>query len=124
MKLFILLAAVSFFTSSSSDCGKKNKDPKYQGRLEIKGICSNYTIALVSGDLDTSLYEKQWTDEMTGKSHQNVFALGNPCDFPANINEGDTFYFSIDSSPLKDCMVCEAWYPKPKKAIAIKVEPE
>jgi hypothetical protein len=62
-----------------------------------------------------------WKDESTGKIHTNVFALGSVCSFPANIKEGDEFYFTIDPDPVRNCAVCMAYYPKPPKSVAIKV---
>jgi hypothetical protein len=49
-----------------------------------------------------------------------VFALGSPCSFPASIGEGQTFYFTLDT-PARDCNVCQAYYPKPSKALSINV---
>jgi hypothetical protein len=121
MKLFIvsMLALISV----SSDCNKKNT-VRYKARLEIKGICMNYTISLLEGDIDSSKIEKSWTDENSGKSYSNAFALGNPCDFPSDINAGDTFYFNLDTTEQKPCVVCQAYYPTPAKKLNIKVEPK
>ncbi|HEX2608912.1 MAG TPA: hypothetical protein VHK91_16120 [Flavisolibacter sp.] len=94
-----------------------------KGRLEIKGICSNYTIKVVSGNLDTSLLEKTWRDPQTGKTYSDVFGLGSRCSFPDSLKEGDEFYFKIDSSYLQHCMVCMAYYPTPGKHVNIKVLP-
>ena len=121
MKLFMLLSAIAVLAISASDCGKKNTEAKYKGRLEIKGICSNYTISLLEGTIDTTEIATAWTDESTNKSYTDVFALGNPCSFPYTIQQGDEFYFLIDTSKPKDCIVCMAYYPKPAKALSIKV---
>jgi hypothetical protein len=119
MKLFFLAAiAVTF---SQAKCTKEKATANcYKGRLEVKGICSNYTIALVDGALDPSKLEASWTDETTGKSYKNVFALGSPCDFPADLNVGDEFYFTLDAQP-QNCVVCQAFYPRPAKSIVIRV---
>ena len=122
MKLFILLFAIAILTLSESDCSmKKTAIGKYKGRLEIKAICSNYTIRLLEGNIDTSKIAAKWTDEMTNKSYTNVFALGNPCSFPKTIEQGDEFYFSIDTSTEKECIVCMAYYPTPPKKLRIRV---
>lgn len=84
----------------------------------------NYTISLIEGQLDPSLLEAEWTDESTGKKYQKVFALGSPCNFPESIQEGDEFYFSIDSTTKQDCAVCMAYYPTPAKKLKIKVLPD
>jgi hypothetical protein len=47
--------------------------------------------------------------------HWEVFAIS------LYINEGDEFYFSIDTTTLATAHVCLAYYPKPAKSIAIKV---
>jgi len=119
MKIALLLTSLSLLILSASDCGKK--DTVYKGKLEIRGICMNYTIRLLEGDMDTSLLVAGWTDETTGKSYKNVFRLGSPCTFPSTINEGDEFYFTIDTSEVKECAVCMAYYPTPPKKLAIKV---
>jgi hypothetical protein len=121
MKLLLVLTILAFISASNTDCRNKNKETRYQGKLEIKGICSNYTISLQSGEIDSAQIEKNWTDENTGRLYKNVFALGNPCQFPKDIAQGDTFYFVLDSSTQEPCMVCEAYYPKPAKKLNIKV---
>jgi hypothetical protein len=122
MKLFILLPLISILALFEKDCSMKKKETgKYKGRLEIKAICSNYTIKLLEGNIDTSKIAAKWTDEMTNKSYTNVFALGNPCSFLKTIEQGDEFYFSIDTSTEKECVVCMAYYPTPPKKLRIRV---
>jgi hypothetical protein len=116
--IFILMVAAMMVTKNN--CNKKNKTVCYKGRLEIKGICSNYTIKLLEGNLDSTLISSNWTDDHTGKAYTNVFALGSPCNFPENINQGDEFYFTIDTAK-QNCNVCMAYYPIPEKKLAIKV---
>ncbi len=93
----------------------------YKGRLEIKGICSNYTIKLLEGKMDTARIVAAWKDETTGKAYTNVFALGSPCTFPSTIQEGEEFHFAIDTATVQNCAVCMAWYPHPQRAIKIKI---
>ena len=122
MKFFILLSVFATLLLSSGDCSnKKTSDKKYKGKLEIAAICMNYTIRVVEGNIDASAVDANWKDETTGKSYSNVFKLGNPCDFPVTIKEGDEFYFTIDTSKGKQCAVCMAYYPTPSKAVSIKV---
>lgn len=137
MRLFILLSLFSTLMLSNSDCKKKKnntddtggkpatkeevQDKRYKGRLEVAGICKNYTITVQEGDIDPKLVAAEWTDETTQKKYTNAFRLGNPCAFPATIKAGDTFYFIIDNSPQQECMVCMAYYPTPSKALSIKV---
>lgn len=122
MKQFILLSALTTLLLSNSDCNNKAAaDSRYKGKLEIAGICMNYTIRVIEGNPDTAVVEKNWTDEVTKKSYTNVFRLGNPCDFPPTIKQGDEFYFTIDTTKGKDCIVCMAYYPTPSKAVSIKI---
>lgn len=122
MRFFILLSVFATLLLSSGDCSnKKTSHEKYKGKLEIAAICMNYTIRVTEGNIDDSAIDANWKDETTGKSYTNVFKLGNPCDFPATIKEGDEFYFTIDTSKGKQCAVCMAYYPTPSKAVSIKV---
>ncbi|HEU4901476.1 MAG TPA: hypothetical protein VFT06_01765 [Flavisolibacter sp.] len=117
--IFILAAAVSFW--GQQRCNREVAASNcYRGRLEIKGICSNYTISVREGQIDSSRIEASWTDENTKKTYTNVFALGSPCNFPDSIAEGQEFYFTLDST-AQDCMVCQAYYPKPARSLSIKV---
>jgi len=122
MKILFIISGLIVAITSKDGC-KKNKsgDNTYKGRLEIKGICMNYTIKVLEGNIDTSLVTSSWTDEMTGKSYTNVFKLGSPCTFPENIQQGDEFTFTIDTTTEKDCAVCMAYYPTPQKRLSIKV---
>jgi hypothetical protein len=123
MKLIMLgIVAVMVFTQAT--CGKVQKTAAcFKGRLEVKGMCSNYTIGVLEGNIDPAKLEASWTDETTGKSYNNVFALGNPCSFPESIREGQTFYFTVAEGE-QNCVVCQAYYPKPAKQISITVLPK
>ena len=123
MKFLLFLPAIFILTISADQCSNKKKtgDGVYKAKLETKALCMNYTLRLLEGDIDTSLIVSNWTDESTGKAYKNVFALGSPCNFPDTIQQGDEFYFRIDSSEKQDCAVCMAWYPTPPKKISIKV---
>ena len=122
MKIFLLLSLAATLLLSSSECSnKKTEGGKYKGKLEIAGICSNYTIRILEGNVDSSLIVDKWTDETTNKSYNKVFKLGNPCSFPKTMKEGDEFYFTIDTATEKPCTVCMAYYPTPSKRLSIKV---
>ncbi len=123
MKLLIILPFISALTISADQCGKKKIQAggTFKAKLEIKGICMNYTLRLLEGDIDTSMINVSWTDESTGKSYNNVFGLGSPCTFPKNIEQGDDFYFVIDTSQKQQCVVCLAFYPTPPRKLSIKV---
>lgn len=124
MKLLVLLICILTLTISADKCGDKKAGAaagKYKARLETKGICMNYTLRLLEGDIDTSMITASWTDESTNKSYTNVFALASPCTFPANIEQGDDFYFVIDTTQKQECVVCMAYYPTPPRKLSIKV---
>jgi hypothetical protein len=122
MKLLIFLPAIFILTVSADKCVKKKTESgKYKARLETKALCMNYTLRLLEGDIDTSLIVADWTDESTGKAYKSVFALGSRCTFPPNIEQGDDFYFIIDSAQKQGCAVCMAYYPTPPKKLHIKV---
>lgn len=129
MKPRLYLYLLMLFTMFTVITCKKNKETGntetstcYTGRLEIKGLCLNYTIKLLKGPLDTNLIEKSWQDPQTGKTYENVFALGSYCTFPPDIKQGDEFYFTLDDKPSPlQCVVCQAYYPKPTKHLSIVV---
>lgn len=122
MKLLLVLAGSSLLTLAAGKCGNKTSDKNvYKAKLEIKALCMNYTLQLLEGNLDSSFISASWTNESTGKSYTNVFGLGSPCTFPATLNEGDEFYFEIDTITKQDCAVCMAYYPTPPKKLSIKV---
>jgi len=121
MKSYLLAPVIFILVTTTNKCMNKNKSSVYKGKLEVKGMCMNYTIKLLDGNIDTSKLVSEWKNEITGKTHNNVFALGSVCNFPSTINEGDEFYFTIDSTYVSNCAVCLAYYPKPPKSIAIKV---
>jgi hypothetical protein len=128
MKILLLAASLVLLTAKE-DCKKKkgnvtaNFSGCHKGRLEIKGGCMNYTIGILSSNFDTSLAVATWTDDNTGKTYKNVFALGSKCTFPESINAGDEFYFTLDSTSVQNCAVCLMYYPVPPKRLSIKVIP-
>lgn len=121
MKFYLLTSLIFILSVTTDKCKNKKESDVYKGKLEVKGMCMNYTIRLLEGNLDTSKYVLEWKNEITGNMHKNVFGLGSVCNFPKTINEGDEFYFTIDSTYVSNCAVCLAYYPKPAKSIAIKV---
>lgn len=121
MKVFIPLAVIFLSLPAKNCSNKENETAKLKAKLEIKALCMNYTFRLIEGKLDTSQIVANWTDETTGKSYTNVFGLANPCDFPSTIKEGDEFYFTVVNEKGKDCAVCMAYYPTPRKKLIIKV---
>lgn len=121
MKIGFLIATTLIAIASKDGCHKSKSSTSFKGRLEIKGICMNYTIKVLEGNIDKSLIEDKWTDETTGKSYTDVFALGSRCTFPATIEQGEEFTFMIDTAQVQNCAVCLAYYPTPLKHLSIKV---
>jgi hypothetical protein len=121
MKLLFIISPLTILTLSNHTCNRQVSNGKYKGRLEVAGICMNYTIKLLDGHIDTSQISSNWSDEVTGKQYTKVFALGNPCSFPSSIKQGDEFYFYLDTATEKGCITCMAYYPKPPKRLSIKV---
>jgi hypothetical protein len=121
MKKFFLVYPLAMLSLSNHTCNRQASTAKYKGRLEVAGMCMNYTITLLEGNIDTSRISSNWTDEVTGKSYTKVFALGNPCSFPSSIKQGDEFYFYLDTAKEKGCVTCMAYYPKPPKKLSIRV---
>jgi len=123
MKRLFFLSVILSLTISADKCGTKKAETsvKFKARLEIKAICMNYTLRLLEGNIDTSLISASWIDESTGKSYNNVFGLGSRCTFPPNFEQGDDFYFMIDTTQKQQCAVCLAYYPTPPRKLSIKV---
>src|SRR5688572_15908204 len=105
--LLLMLVLTQATTCKNATAGSEC----FKARLEIKGICMNYTISVIEGNVDSSLVISKWTDPNTGKVYNNAFRLGSPCQFPANLKEGDEFYFTIDNAMDNNCAVCKAYYP-------------
>ena len=120
--LYFLLALAPIVSSDSTSCNKKSaSDNCLKGRLEIKGICSNYVITIIDGPVDTSKVASTWTDPETNKTYTNAFKLGSPCTFPSTLNEGDEFYFEFVDQTKEDCAVCMAYRPVPEEINMINV---
>jgi len=118
--IIALLAGIVSLGTLSCTKQKTLQEGCFKGRLERKGICMNYTIRVLEGQIDPSLVEAEWTDTVAGTTHYNVFRLGSPCGFPDDIEEGDEFYFRmVEADP--DCVICMAYYPTPSKEISIEV---
>ena len=121
-KGLIWVGIVMILLGVQKKCNKANEPLNcFKGRLEIKGLCSNYTIKVLEGAIDSTRFSTTWTDENTNKTYSNVFALDSPCSFPADIKQGDEFYFTIRTESDKNCNVCMAYYPTPPKRLSISV---
>ena len=118
----ILLLIGCTFTLLGFQCEKQVNGPLLKGKLAVNGICSNITLTLVEGNLDSGQFENSWTDPVTGITYQKAFRLANPCQFPSHISEGEEFYFRVTTLVNETCATCLAYYPTPQTALAIQVE--
>lgn len=115
---------VAFFILLNISCNKSNNTSVacFKGKLVLKGICMNYVIQIIEGDIDKSLFESSWQNPVTNTSYQNVFGLESICNFPPTINEGDEFYFTIPKNTIaQTCAQCLAYSPIPSKKISIEI---
>lgn len=123
MKRSLLILLISSLFMGFS-CEKNDEVPSacLKGKLVLKGICMNYVIELVEGNIDPSLFEKQWINPMTKVEYKNVFGLASICTFPENIVEGQEFYFSVlDKPDTTVCIQCKAYSPVPDKKLHISI---
>ncbi|MBU6177903.1 MAG: hypothetical protein RL555_749 [Bacteroidota bacterium] len=118
----ILLLIGCTFSLLGFQCEKQVNGPLLKGKLAVNGICSNITLTLVEGNLDSGQFENSWTDPVTGITYQKAFRLANPCQFPSHISEGEEFYFRVTTRVNETCATCLAYYPTPQTALAIQVE--
>ncbi len=118
------IIALTLFIFIGLSCEKNVEVPKVclKGKLVLKGICMNYVIEVVEGNIDPSFFEKQWINPMTKVEYKNVFGLASICTFPENIIEGQEFYFSVlDKPDTSVCIQCKAYSPVPDKKLYITI---
>ena len=114
--------AIIFLLTISCNKSSDTSIACFKGKLVLKGICMNYVIQIIEGDIDKSLFESSWQNPVTNTSYQNVFGLESICNFPSTINEGDEFYFTIPKNPkAQTCAQCLAYSPTPSKKINIEI---
>ena len=115
---------VGFFILLNISCNKSNNTllTCFKGKLVLKGICMNYVIQIIEGDVDKSLFESLWQNPVNNTSYQNVFGLASICNFPSTINEAYEYYFTIPKNTIQQtCAQCEAYSPIPNKKISIAI---
>ncbi len=114
--------AIIFLLTISCNKSSDTSIACFKGKLVLKGICMNYVIQIIEGDIDKSLFESSWQNPVTNTSYQNVFGLESICNFPPTINEGNEFYFTILKNPItQTCAQCLAYSPIPSKKISIEI---
>lgn len=121
MKLLIFAITAMAIAAAPPTCNKQKRSGAcFKGRLEDRGICGNFTITVLEGDLPG--VDATWTNEQTGKTYTQVFRPANPCGIPDNLKPGDSFYFTLDSAGTSNCNRCMAYYPAPGSSISIRVQ--
>ncbi|MFN5422567.1 MAG: hypothetical protein ACK5AO_04810 [bacterium] len=122
MKLLSLVSAFFLFFTCNKSNTVQDQSRCIKGKLLIKGICMNYVIQVVDGEVGAHDVANIWKHPETGVEYRNVFALDNKCDFPSTINEGDEFYFKVpDEKTEEACGVCRAYSPVPPESLFIEV---
>ncbi|CAM4203363.1 hypothetical protein EWU23_04560 [Cytophagaceae bacterium 50C-KIRBA] len=121
-KVFFLGFLLSVWLCSACKREELPHSSCLKGRLAVKGICMNYVIEVIEGQVDSSQVEKLWKNPMTGKTYTQAFALRSICSFPENMKEGDEFHFNIAALPEdKMCAQCKAYSPVPSRGLSIKL---
>ena len=124
MKIIILLSSFFLFFTCNKSAIQADQGQCIKGKLLIKGICMNYVIQVVDGNMGAHNVANVWKHPETGVEYTNVFALDNKCNFPSTIKEGDEFYFKVPAHPIEnDCAVCKAYSPVPPESLFIEVCP-
>ncbi len=127
-----ILIVLSFFVfvscTKESNGSKINPNECIKAKLVLKGICQNYVIEVISGNIDPTLIEGTWQNPLTHDVYKNVFGLASICSFPSTLNEGDEFYFTVfnfmgipEDFPPQDCVQCQAYSPMPDKRLFVTI---
>jgi len=93
----------------------------YTGKLVKVSVCSNFVVEVMDDNFPKDLIETSWIDEFSGISYNNVFGIGNFCEFPNSISEGETFRFRISNNSNLNCAQCLIYTPMPTKYLNISV---
>jgi hypothetical protein len=129
----ILLSALTFVFAS---CEKSSLAPEITekgaaenevtlncvtARLEKIERCGQRIVSILSEDKTGLNYAPNWTHPVTKESYQNVFAVGNICDFPSSIKENETFKFVRVEKGTNGCVTCLILAPTPAEKMNIKI---
>lgn len=101
MQAALLILAI--FLCNVIGCRKTETGPIYTGRLEIEGICQNYTLSVLNGGLDTTQVQARWTDPQTNITYTNAFGVSNPATFRTPCKQATLLNFA---SLLRIITVC------------------
>ncbi len=115
MKRILFLIALLPLFQMCATRPKTDEKTCFTGKLVKRGICGQRVVQLIgqpSGGLAVAV---NWTDSLSNKPYENVFAVGNECDFPATIKEGEEFNFTMTTQPASNCIQCKAYTAIPEQ---------
>jgi hypothetical protein len=116
MKLFTTLFLIPFLViTSSNGCEKKLAESKQQFEVKVIATLCTYTIV----EVQTPEFHQLGTE---WEQYKHVFTVGNPCDLPAGLKEGDIFKCYLLENPIiGQCASCRAFMETPSLSRNIKV---
>lgn len=117
---FLLLVAFPLFLMCST---RPQTDERtcFTGKLVKRGICGQRVVQLIGQPSGGLALAQNWTDSLSHKVYENVFAVGNPCSFPSAIKEGEEFTFTMTTNPDTECVQCMAYTPVPEQKNSVIV---
>jgi hypothetical protein len=116
MKLIFSLFLLPFLVITSFDgCEKKLVESKQQFEVKVIATLCSYTIV----EVQTPEFQQLGT---AWEQYKHVFRVGNPCDLPVGIKEGDILKCYLLEKPIIDqCPTCRAFLETPSLSRSIKV---
>ena len=120
--IFHLPALFGILLFGACKPSRNHSSEPFTGKV-IGDICSQYTIQLISGDMDPARYLKTWKNTQTDSIYHNVFSVSNYCDFgKQGLQKGDIFQFRLlHDGPAQSCVACLIYEPTPDVHNTIKV---
>lgn len=109
---WLILITISFLNISCSH-KMQRVNTCFQGKLVKRGICGQRVIQVLDQQVSGLELARNWTDSLAHRQYENVFTVANPCNFPADIKEGDTFSFTVVTAEDSPCVQCYAFTPVP-----------
>ncbi len=119
---YILFVSTLFTACIQVPNGNNNTTNGQRIKAKVIRITCATTVIQI---LDTAYYNlgETWTINGTSTTHEHVVVVSNKCEFPANLSEGNTFYFKpiSEAEANNNCAVCMMYDYPPTKSIFIKV---
>lgn len=121
MKRAVFLLAILPFFQLCSTRPQTDEKACFTGKLVKRGICGQRVVQLIGQPDGGMAIAQQWTDSLSNKAYENVFTVGNPCNFPSTIKEGEEFTFTMTTQPDSECIQCMAYTPVPEQKNSVLV---